>query len=106
AQHVSSGLRHQVAADMNPEILLLMKQEQAIISVALRIETRFARLRVGKRAAREKMTQIHLALGFAILLAGEALAVDGTQVVRPAAARVHLGLRAEVPDKADDRGRD
>src|ERR1039457_1813993 len=87
ADHGSRRLRDHLSADMNPELLLLLDEQQPM-------------------GGREERPQIDLAPSVDKVLLANALPIDRAEVDHPAAGIVHLGIRREHEDKADDDDRD
>src|ERR1035441_7824823 len=106
ADHGARRLRDHLRADMNPELLLLLDEQQPMVGVPFDLAARFLSLFIRPIAGREESPQIDLDPSVDKVLLANALAIDRAEVDHPAAGIVHLGIRREHEDKADDDDRD
>jgi len=102
AEHPFGHLGGHVFADMNAKLLLLLGQQQPMVGVPLDRPALLLGLFIRPAAAREERAQKDLTLGVEVLLLADALAIDGSQVGRPTAGVVELGIGREVDDKGED----
>src|ERR1035441_9054230 len=102
ADHGARRLRNHFSADMNPELLLLLDEQQPMVGVPFDLPARFLSLFIRPIAGREESPQIDLAPSVDKVLLADAFPIDRAEVDHPAAGTVHFGIRREHEDRSEE----
>src|SRR6266404_1363604 len=105
ANHFLGHLGDDLRADVDGHVGLFTDQQNAVVSVTLRVEARILGSLIRPVAVHEKIPQIDFVPSFAIFLFANGLTAEGSEINRATAPAVKLGIRREEKDKADDGDR-